>query len=252
MKTIARVLPPETKVLIVPIDHGLAMGNVAGLEDPSATLQVLASNGVDGTLMSPGAARRLGGVTAEHQMSLTVTLDFQLLGEKAGDVGSVRGVAQACSVRQALELGADAVKVLFVWGAGDDLLVEDIKLIATVLEEAHLHGIPVMVEPLWFGSSLNEDEHEDFVVHAARIAFELGADILKVPVVGIASVEAMLRWGAPIVFLGGVKQNDPRSLLAGVKAGLEAGVSGVVIGRNVWQSDRMQAVLTELRGAIGA
>lgn len=245
-----RILPPDRKALIVPIDHGLAMGNVAGLEDPAAMLRDLAREGVTGTLMSPGAARRFGHRWKGYGRSLTLTLDFQLLGSRPGEVGPVRGVAQVSSVRQAADLGADAVKTLFVWGAGDDLVTTDVAMIASAAEDAHRHGLPIMVEPLWFGETLDAAEHEPFVVHAARIAFELGADILKVPVVGPTAVETMLRWGAPIVFLGGARRDDATTLLAGVKAGLDAGVSGLVMGRNVWQSPRMGRVLAELREAM--
>lgn len=251
MIPLERVLPPDSKSLIVPIDHGLTMGNVAGLEDPAELLQELAAAGVDGTLMSPGAARRFGSQWKADRRSLTITLDFQLLAAEPGELGPVRQIAQVSSVRQAVDLGADAVKALFVWGAGDELLARNVALIGSIAEEAHRARLPVMVEPLWFGGALSASDHEAFVVHAARIAFELGADILKVPVVEVTAVEAMLRWGAPVVFLGGPRRDEPNEMLADVRAGLAAGVSGIVIGRHVWQSPRMAAMLSELREAMG-
>jgi len=250
MIPLERILPSHSKALIVPIDHGLAMGNIDGLEDPGGLLYELAREGVDGTLMSPGAARHFGSRWKANGRSLTLTLDFQLLGAMPGERGPVREIVRVSSVRQAIDLGADAVKALFVWGAGDELLARDVALIAAIAEQAHRHRLPLMVEPLWFGDALAATDRAAFVVHAARIAFELGADILKVPVVDASAVEAMLRWGAPVLFLGGPRREEPERMLADIKAGLEAGVSGVVMGRHVWQSPHMTATLMELREAM--
>ncbi len=250
MTSIKKLLPDGRKTLIIPIDHGLAMGNIAGLEQPEQVLRALIQGGVDGTLMSVGFARRLGGLCRDHGLSLTLTLDFQLLGARPGEWGAVRGLTEVTSVRQAKEIGADAVKLLFVWGIGDELALQNVRMVAKAAEEAHLLDLPLMVEPLWLGAPLSEGELDDFVVHASRIAVELGADILKIPVVGVAAVKQILPWGIPIVFLGGVLQDDSTALFARVKAGLAAGVRGLVIGRNIWQRPRMAEALEELRARV--
>ena len=54
---VTRVLPADRPALIIPMDHGLTMGNLPGLENPAALLEQLITAGVDGTLMSPGTGQ---------------------------------------------------------------------------------------------------------------------------------------------------------------------------------------------------
>jgi len=243
---IERLLPPQHKVLIVPIDHGLTMGNLPGLEEPERLLQCLIDLGIDGTLLSPGLARRLAPVW-RGRLSVTLTLDFQLLGERPGASQGVREVARIASPATAQQLGVDAVKMLMVWGVRDEVVTKNIELIAQTIEEARTAGLPVMVEPLWFGRPLPPEEFEAFVIHAARIAVELGAEILKIPVVSPQALEQITRWGVPVLFLGGSPQQDPEPLFKAIRAGLAHGVRGLVMGRNVWQNPNMEALISQLK-----
>ena len=57
---VTRVLPADRAALIIPMDHGLTMGNLTGLHDPVRLLEQLLAARVDGTLLSPGLAKLLG------------------------------------------------------------------------------------------------------------------------------------------------------------------------------------------------
>lgn len=243
-----RVLPPGRKALIIPIDHGLGMGNVPGLERPAELLTALRQAGTDGTLMSAGIAKQIGHLRGE--MSLILTLDTQLWSNRPGLLEQIQAEIPVTTVRRAVALGADAVKVLFPWGLDTGVIEENIRLIAQVAEEADQKGLPLMLEPLWMGQALSPHEHDQVIVHGARIALELGADILKVPAVGGAALEQILAWGVPTVFLGGAKQDDPQALYERIALGLQMGASGVVIGRNIWQRPDMSQAIAAIRALM--
>ncbi|PZA07124.1 MULTISPECIES: class I fructose-bisphosphate aldolase [unclassified Meiothermus] len=243
-----RVLPPQRKALIVPIDHGLSMGNLPGLERPRALLHSLRQAGVDGTLMSAGLAKRIGAERGE--MSLTLTLDFQLWSTQPGVQAAIQAEIPVSTVRRAEALGAQAVKLLFPWGLPPQVIRENLVMIAQVAEEADRAGFPLMLEPLWMGSALDAEEHDRVIVHAARIAVELGADILKIPVVGEAALEQILAWEIPTVFLGGARQDNPEALYRRIAEGLRMGARGVVIGRNVWQRPDMAEAIAAIRASM--
>lgn len=243
-----RVLPPERKTLIVPIDHGLGMGNLPGLERPRELLRALREAGVDGTLMSAGLAKRIG--VERGPMSLTLTLDFQLWGNQPGLQEAIQAEIPVSTVRRAEALEAQAVKLLFPWGLAPQVIRENVAMIAQVAEEADRAGFPLMLEPLWMGPALSAEEQDRVIVHGARIALELGADILKIPAVGAAALEQILAWGVPTVFLGGAKQDNPETLYRRIAEGLRMGARGVVIGRNIWQRPDMPEAIAAIRALM--
>ncbi len=102
---VTRVLPQDRPALIIPMDHGLTMGNLSGLQDPAALLGHLLDAGVDGTLMSPGLAKQLGSRCKAGGMSLTLTLDYQLWSDRAGEVESISEVSKPRCVARSNRAG---------------------------------------------------------------------------------------------------------------------------------------------------
>ena len=69
------------------------------------------------------------------------------------------------------------------------------------------------------------------------IGAELGVDFIKTTYSGDpASFRAVCEQVyVPIVVLGGSKSKDPRDLLDGIHGAMQAGASGVAVGRNIWR-----------------
>lgn len=245
-------LSGKSNQLIVPVDHGLSLGNVRGLENPESVLRELVHLGIDGTLASPGVARRVGSLCREAHIGLILTLDTQVWAKSQHGEDYVRDIALISSVAQAQRLGVDAVKILLVQGSADPrVFMDNIEMMAEVVEEADAVRLPVMVEPVWFGAKLETPDYEQAIWHGSRIAMEVGAHILKIPVLSPQVTEKITAWGLPVYFLGGALSDDQSGLLQQVRDGLKAGVRGVVFGRNVWQSASMSDAVRRLRDALG-
>src|SRR5713226_6212192 len=108
-----------------------------------------------------------------------------------------------------------------------------------------------MVEPVLWGRTVPDAEraHPRRVQSIARIAVELGADLLKVPYPDDPEsfrtlVEAS---PVPVLILGGPRTETEREMLAGVAAALAAGARGVAFGRNVFQNRSPTATVRALR-----
>lgn len=250
-RRIEHVLPAERAALIIPMDHGLSLGAIPGLEHPAALLRRLIDAQVDGTLMSAGMAKKLAPICKQAHLSLTITADDQYWGNIPGQPESIRGVLTACKVDRAEDVGGDVYKLIMGWGLPDEVMMQNLQVTAKAAEAAYDAGLPLMLEPLWFGPPLSAEEHDQVILHAARIAWEYGADILKIPAVGLQTLEKILLWDVPTVFLGGAKTDDRSALLERIRQGVQAGARGVVVGRNVWQSPDMDTVIGQLREAIG-
>ena len=98
----------------------------------------------------------------------------------------------------------------------------------------------------------NEAGYTKLVCHCVRIAFELGADIIKTQFTGSAEsfskvVEAAN--GTPVLIAGG-KMKDENELYAMVSDSIKAGGAGVSIGRNVFNREDSLEVIERLRKIV--
>jgi DhnA family fructose-bisphosphate aldolase class Ia len=93
--------------------------------------------------------------------------------------------------------------------------------------------MPVMVEPTLFNTARTSSSE---LGDAVRVAFEIGADILKVPYPG--SIDVLEHWvqsyPVPFLMLGGSTVASGDHIINLVQQALNVGVSGIVMGRNVW------------------
>jgi class I fructose-bisphosphate aldolase len=144
---------------------------------------------------------------------------------------------QNCSVEHALKLGASAVGyTIYAGSAHEDTMFHEFGLIQEQAHEANIAAI-AWVYPR--GGAIKNDTAPEIVAYAARVGLELGADAVKIKYSG--NVESF-RWavrcaGKSRVFMsGGPKASSETDFLKQVRGALDAGASGLAVGRNVWQS----------------
>ena len=227
-----RIFGADGRTVVLPVDHGLTLGRVEGLEDPLGRLDGLLDLPCDGLLMAPGLTRLSADRFARRDAPARVlTLDtfFRLPGEREA------GTGLAASVEQAARLGVDAVKLYMAWNVPSHERAATLTRIAEVVRRAEEHELPVMLEPIVVGA---ERTPEAIAVEGdgARSALEVGADIIKVAYPG---PELMAAWSSelriPLVILGGPRTGEPDAVLDLASEAIEHGARGMVIGRNVWQ-----------------
>jgi fructose-bisphosphate aldolase, class I len=63
---LGRVFGRDGQAMILPVDHGIMLGRVRGLEDPRVVLADALTAGVDGLLMAPGLVRATAESFAER------------------------------------------------------------------------------------------------------------------------------------------------------------------------------------------
>jgi class I fructose-bisphosphate aldolase len=233
-----RVLPTDRAAIIVPIDHGLIFGRIKGLEAPAKVMRRLADSSVSGFMMSPGLVKRtqaeFGSIGA---LSRVMAIDiFWPLLDAANGTGAL-----ISTVEDAVSLGVDCVKLLMPWNTTDAEKVQLCARIGSVVSAAAHAQIPVMVEPVMLGAPRTPQVIEqEFEV--ARIAFELGADIIKIAFPGAEKTAALVaELDVPIVVAGGPLDGGPEDLLAQVRDVVSAGAAGLIVGRNVWQREQSDA-----------
>ena len=86
---------------------------------------------------------------------------------------------------------------------------------------------------------MTNDSSPDIVAYAARTALELGADAAKVKYTGdVGSFSWVVKSAAGLkVFMsGGPKAPTDAEFLKQVSGVMDAGATGLAVGRNVWQN----------------
>jgi fructose-bisphosphate aldolase, class I len=163
-----------------------------------------------------------------------------------------------------VRLGADAVGyTLYV---GSPRQGEDLAQLRKVREECDRYGMPLVIWAYPRGSAIDRKGGRDSfyaIDYAARMAMEMGADVVKLNMPKIdpekdkdapapynemeVSQEEAIRQcvesaGRSLVVLSGGSKVDDERLLQQTRFIMEAGGSGVIYGRNVWQREWSEAL----------
>jgi fructose-bisphosphate aldolase/2-amino-3,7-dideoxy-D-threo-hept-6-ulosonate synthase len=220
--------------VIVPMDHGVSIGPVDGLIDMKKTVDDVANGGATAVLMHKGLVR-FSHRTSGHDIGLILHLSAST------DIGvTSRGKVLVATVKEAISIGADAVSVHINVGAETE--AEMLRDIGQVSQECAEWGMPLLVMAYPRGPNIKNSYDPIAVAHAARVATELGADIVKCSYTGdIDSFRTVVKGAlAPVVIAGGPKMSSDREILEMVYDSLQAGGKGVSIGRNVFQHKNVE------------
>jgi class I fructose-bisphosphate aldolase len=165
------------------------------------------------------------------------------------------------SVEDAVRLGADAVGyTLYVGTPAQD---RDFEQFLRVRQDAHRFGMPLIVWAYPRGTAIDaKGGKESFyaVDYAARTASELGADVVKVnfphpekqsgvPEAYLAefsaqqAIDAVVRSANRTLLLvsGGERAGD-EAMVEKAREAMEAGATGLIFGRNVWQREHDESL----------
>ncbi len=223
-----RLTDPDGSILMVPMDHGISMGPVPGLERPAEALAAVAEHATCVTLH-----KGLVKTAARQARHLGILMHLSASTDLAADPNDKRLVA---TVEEAVRAGCDGVSTHLNLGSlteGDQ--VQAVAGVSTACQEFGMPHI-AMVYPR--GPAVRDPFATEVVAHAARLAAEIGADAVKVPFTGDAGFREVVRGaGIPVIVAGGPKRDDFASFVADLRIAREAGASGVSVGRNVFQAE---------------
>lgn len=239
--------------VIVAMDQGIG-GVPRDFVSPVDKVRDIIAAEPDGVLLTAGLARRTSGLRANRDApALIVAMDIVL---HSGPGGAGPSVAHrpGSSVEEAMRLGANAVKTMLIMG-GDSRTDQDqnMSFLAETGERCRHWEIPMMIEPYLWGVNMPTDlrERAEVAADGARLAVELGADLVKIEYSGEPEIfrEFVQACPVPVFMLGGPKRPTQREVLADVIFAAEVGVVGITMGRNIWQQSDPARMIRALRVA---
>jgi class I fructose-bisphosphate aldolase len=250
----SRIINPDTgRGIVVAIDHGLFIGPLPGIENAGAAIDSLLSGMPDAIQMTPGTVRaNLPKLHGKNKPGVIVRLDATNIWRKK-PAPKEGYYTQVASVKDAVQLGADAVVTFLFAGYDTDAQEADnLQTLQRIGADAREFGIPFIVEPLAIAIGSNVVRDFEIMKLIIRMASEIGADLIKADfpenkkqfeeLVGIASV--------PILVRGGPKMDSDKEMLQMVKDAVDCGAAGIVFGRNVWQHSNPGRILKALAEVV--
>jgi class I fructose-bisphosphate aldolase len=255
--------PGGGTLLVLPIDQGLEHGPVDFFENPAA--------------LDPQYQYDLAKEGRFSAIALHIGLAQKYFCEYAGEVPlilklngktSIPSDAQSFSpltgtVEDAVRLGADAVGyTVYVGSPAQD---RDFLQFTQIRQEANRYGMPIIVWAYPRGEAVAKKGGKESLYaidYAARVALELGADIVKLnyPVASekdkdspppyntlqlspfAAFRKVVESAGRSLVLVSGGERVDDTALLTKVRSSMDAGATGIIFGRNLWQRPKAEAL----------
>ena len=232
------------RFLVVPMDHGITVGPIPGLEDLATRIREVDAGGATAVVVHKGEVHRYVEA-APREAALIVHLSASVTHAPDPDRKVLVGTAE-----EALSMGADAVSVHV--NIGSPTTVDMIADAGMVARDCHRLGVPLLVMIYPRGPDIVDPFDPELVAHCARVAEEAGADIVKTNYTGDVDsfTEVVRALRVPVITAGGPPSEDPLAPLVAAAGTLEAGGAGVACGRNVFQHSDPEAMTRALASVI--
>ena len=234
---LARVFSPATgRTVMLAIDHGYFQGPTSGLERIDLSIVPLLPF-CDALFCTRGILRSVIPADSQRPMVLRASGGPSILKELSDE-------EIAMDMEDAVRLNAAGVGIqVFI---GGEFETRSIHNMAKLVDAGLRCGMPVMGVTA-VGKNMVRDAQ--YFRLACRIIAELGAQYVKTYFVedGFETVTASCP--VPIVMAGGKKLPELKALTMAYNA-VQQGAAGVDMGRNIFQSDAPEAMITAVSAVV--
>jgi len=254
--------PGNGTLLVLPLDQGLEHGPTDFFPhppavDPSYQFELAEAGGFSAIALGIGLAEKY---MTEYCGRVPLILKLNGKTNIPSDADATSPLF--ASVEDAVRLGADAVG--YTMYVGSPRQHDEFRQFEKVRQDCERYGMPLVLWSYPRGSAVNGKGGTNTLFaqdYAARVALELGADIVKLhepndSVVNVPAPYDKLQEDAAarcarvvrsagrtmVLFSGGEKNDDDAAVLRKVEFYVQSGASGVMFGRNMWLRPFDQAV----------
>jgi 2-amino-4,5-dihydroxy-6-oxo-7-(phosphonooxy)heptanoate synthase len=235
----------ETPLFVVPLDHTVTDGPFTDARRYDAMVGTLADNGVDAIVVHKG---RMGLLPPYVYAKLAVVVHVSASTRYAADPSFKYRVGDA---EDCLRRGADAMSVHVNLGSQTE--DQQIRMLADVADSCDRVGLPLLAMIYPRGPGIKAHAPIDTLLHAASLAVDLGADLVKLPLGGPADAMKRVVDSCPIpVLAAGGGQTSDAEFAAFVTDVMKSGARGLAAGRNIFMASDPTAKVREVRRILSA
>jgi putative autoinducer-2 (AI-2) aldolase len=233
---LSRILKPEDgRTVMLAVDHGYFLGPTSGLEEPARTIVPLLPH-ADSLMLTRGVLRQSVPPKSDIPIVLRVSGGTSILTELSRE-------GLTATFEDALRLNAAAVTLsVFVGSEGER---ETLLNLGKLVDEGERYGVPVLAV-----TAVGKDMVRDvrYLGLACRICAEIGAHFVKTYYCD-GFEEIVRSTPVPVVIAGGKKLPELDALKLAYNA-IQAGASGVDMGRNIFQSDSPVGMIRAVKSIV--
>jgi|SRR5271157_193963 len=234
---LARIFRSESgKTVMFAIDHGYFEGPSAGLEQVDVAVAGLLPY-ADALMVTRGVLRSSIPASFSNAVVLRASGGPSVLKELSNEKIAV-------DMEDALRLNVSALAVgVFIGGEFETQTVQNM---TRLVDLGNRHGVPVLAV-----TGVGDETAHDaqYFRMACRICAELGAHFVKTYFVEEDFDKVTSACPVPVVIAGGKKVPALQALTMAYRA-VQAGASGVDMGRNIFQSDAPVAMIQAVRAVV--
>ncbi|MEA2034350.1 MAG: 2-amino-3,7-dideoxy-D-threo-hept-6-ulosonate synthase [Euryarchaeota archaeon] len=226
-----RIMDRNTgRAVIIPMDHGMTLGQIDGLLDMSWIISEVSEGGANAIVLHKGMVKH-----GHRKHGRDIGLIVHLSGSTSMNPDPNDKVL-VCTVEEAIALGADGVSIHINLGAPEESKM--IEEAGRISRDCNKWGIPLMIMIYPRGEGIDPKSPVS-IGHCVRVAEELGADLIKTNYTGDPDTfQAIAKaCSVPVLVAGGEKAGDLETLLS-IDGAIAAGASGVCVGRNAFQNEQ--------------
>ena len=256
--------PGNGHMMFLPIDQGMEHGPVDFFPNPPSANPEFQFNLAKEVNFS-GIALHLGlAEKYARKYAGSVPIVLKINGKTRIPSDSHALSPMTASVEDAVRIGADAIG--YTLYAGSPSQVADFTQFRKVKADADRYGMPVIMWAYPRGKAIEKKGGRNSlyaVDYAARMAAELGADVVKLNVPNVDpkkksqqpppydkleldyedSVRKVVESaGKTLVLFSGGSKIDDDDLISRAKTCIDVGANGLIFGRNLWQREWDDAV----------
>ena len=230
---------PAGKGVWIPIDHAVSDYPVKGLENLDKIIDKISE--ADAIVVHKGILSHYND--KKVNMIAHLSASTRHAGTRSSDKRLVG------TVKEAKARGAKGVSVQVNMGSYAE--PEMIERLGSVTGQAYDLEVPVLGMIYPRGENLDIMDNDDTfgAAHAARLAFEIGCNVVKTTWTG--SIESFRKVTEsvpiPVLIAGGPSGSSDREILSIVHDSIQAGGSGVCMGRQVFSHKSPEKLVKALR-----
>lgn len=247
-----RILGTTSKAIVAALDDNLISDNNIGLKNLQKKIIDIQSAKPNGLLCYQGTASSVSAFDVPLIINVTASTVQSFHTKKV----------LISSVQQAVAMDAAAVAVHI--NISSKFESDMLHTLGMISEICNTYGMPLFAiiyprkehasgdENYFSIKNNNISEYTKLVSHCVRIAFELGADIIKTQYTGNAesfSEVVLSANGRPVLIAGG-SLCEEQQLYSMVEGAMKAGGAGVSIGRNIFNRPNSAKIINNLREIV--
>ncbi len=242
---LAKIINPKTKrAVMIPMDHGVSDGPMKGLDTLGTTIQAVKQAGVDVIVLHKGMYKRyreeIGDLPVLIHISASTTMGIVLRKVLVAEPFEVDA------------LGAQGVSIhINMANQYEPEMLRDLGRVSGECEKLGLPLLAMMYPRMEKDGTIVTFTDSERIAHAARVAAELGADIVKVPYTGSPETFRQVVSGCPIpVLIAGGAKGSEEAMLESISGCVKVGAAGVSCGRNVFQHENIAGIVQKIKFAV--